>query len=270
MTTLTVLLENKARSRQLAAEHGLSLFVEHEDMTLLFDTGPSPAFMHNARLLGCDLHAVSHIVLSHGHNDHTGGLEAYLQRLLGQDAFFPPLVAHPDVVVPRWIEELGEKKELGMSGAARQLLEAYPFVRSRKPVWLRQDVVFLGEIPRPQPDACALCGSLGEKDDEADPLSDDSALVILGSTGLLVITGCAHSGLPNILDYAKAVTGQHMIHAVVGGLHLAEASEDVVQENLDTLRSHKIPHLYGCHCTGDILLEAGLGSELMAGDSLSF
>jgi 7,8-dihydropterin-6-yl-methyl-4-(beta-D-ribofuranosyl)aminobenzene 5'-phosphate synthase len=283
MLTITVLIENETRSKALACEHGLSLLLTCEGKTLLFDTGASNAFLRNANAMGADLGAVSAIVLSHGHHDHTGGLGHALQRfaqsasLSGecQRPSMPEVIAHPDILLHRrrTATEKDPGKYLGVPEPALALLHTWPLRLLKKARRLTENLIYLGEIPRKYPDTQALLGEIARNGVyEADRILDDSALVYVKGRGkeraLTVIAGCAHSGIINTIEHAKAITGVNRIHAVIGGMHMKDASEALKKRILRYCAEQDIEMLRGCHCTGSALDGAARQKPLHTGDYL--
>lgn len=258
MLHISILIENSACSDDFACEHGLSFLLESDGACVLFDTGQSPAFLDNAAKMGHDLSGVTEIVLSHGHYDHTGGLAAALDHLRerrgGKD--LPRLYAHPDVLLERRRPPSHPKgeKDICIPEDSRNALTAWPLLFSRDPVHIRDDIVFLGEIPRKHPDLCALVGEArtpyGYK---RDTIPDDTALAYITSKGLIVVAGCSHSGIVNIIDHAKTVTGVNTVHALYGGLHCKDMPDDVLRRTIEALERENIQEICAFHCTGDAL-----------------
>ena len=254
--TLSVLMENTA-AEGYAAEHGLSFLLESDDAVVLFDTGQSGAFLDNALRMGIDLSRVTHIVLSHGHYDHTGGLDRALGHIRSQknEADLPPVYAHPDTLLQRRRVTAEGTRDLGMPLESRDALAAWPNVSFCKtPAYLTDSIVFLGEIPHAQPEMCVFVGEM-EKDGifTEDTLPDDSALAFITNNGLVVVAGCSHSGIVNILEHAKKVTGISKIRAVYGGLHCKDMTPDTLQKACAALKTERLEQLYACHCTGNAL-----------------
>lgn len=258
MLTLSVLMENTASSDEFACEHGLSFLLESADSVVLFDAGKSGDFLDNARRMGCDLAAVTEIVLSHGHYDHTGGLARALRHIreIKNNRNLPPLIAHPGVLARRRrpLDAPGGGKDIGISDAARQELAAWPVTFAATPLWLREDIVFLGEVPHARPELCALVGEvLGDGGYVKDALPDDSALVYVTSKGLIIVAGCSHSGVANIVAHAKAVTGAAVVRAVYGGLHCMSMNDKALAATIAALKEEHLEEIFACHCTGDAL-----------------
>lgn len=258
MLHISVLIENSACSDDFACEHGLSFLLESDGARILFDTGQSPAFLDNAARMRHDLSPVTEIVLSHGHYDHTGGLAAALDHLREKRGYrdLPRLYAHPDVLLERRkpLPPPEEHKNLGMPEECRNALAAWPFLFSREPVRLRDDIVFLGEIPRKYPDMCCLVGEARTRAGyQRDTLPDDTALAYVTCKGLILVAGCSHSGIVNIIEHAKNVTGVGTIHAIYGGLHCKDMSEGTVRRLIDALKRENLQEICAFHCTGDAL-----------------
>jgi len=252
-----VLVEDRAGHAGLRAEKGLSLLVEDGRCKVLFDTGRSDAFLHNAAAMGISLRDLSHVVLSHGHHDHAGGLGFLMRHLAGLGpGARPVLLAHPDSFLERglYLRFLGRARRLRNLGAPAGAAAAPGFFRTElraEPRWLDERLVYLGEIPRPPDAGSTVFGSIRRHGRLArDEIRDDTALVHVGERGLVVMTGCSHSGLVPILDHARTVTGEARVLAVVGGLHLRSASRRTVDRVAGHLRDIGVSHVHGCHCTG--------------------
>ncbi len=119
------------------------------------------------------------------------------------------------------------------------------------PFWLRDDLVFLGEIPETSLGEQMLTGSviIGRRVVK-DLLLDDSALVWKSGKGLVIFVGCGHSGIINIIEYAKRVAGEKRVQAVIGGFHLRSAPKETIKRVAEYLQAQEIPVIHPCHCTG--------------------
>ena len=185
---ITVLSDNTP-GRKLLAEHGLSLLIE-ADKRILFDTGASDVFLRNARSLGIDPDP-DIIVLSHGHWDHGNGLV----RMEGKR-----LVCHPGCFAKRFSKRSGEYLGLPLTG--EEASGRFDLVESKNPVEISPKVAYLGEIRRSRDfEGWDTSYSFGDGSD--DMVCDDSALAVRTSKGLVIIAGCSHSGICNIVDQAR-------------------------------------------------------------------
>ncbi len=240
---LTVLVDNHTYiDRYYLGEPAACYLIEDGERAVLFDTGYSDVFIENARRMGIDLSRVTDIVLSHGHNDHTGGLAPFLAR------FSQPLrlYAHPCAFLPKRCEGL----DIGCPLSPAELPARVEVHLSKEPVWVSAHVRFLGEIPRVYD---FERGAVGETMADgagwmADELKDDTAISLAGQDGIFIVTGCSHSGVCNAVAAAKALSGGDHVLGVLGGFHLFEPNERVTR-TIETLRSLGVTTLHPCHCT---------------------
>ncbi|ALS01314.1 MBL fold metallo-hydrolase [Enterococcus silesiacus] len=240
---LTVLVDNNVYiDHYYFGEPALSFYIEDENEKILFDTGYSGVFKKNADLLNIDLSQVTKLALSHGHNDHTGGLNMISSIFTRQK---PQIIAHPLTFLPKKEDEL----IIGSAVTKEDLQVDYDLLLTKEPVKISQNITFLGEIPelvdfepRKQVGETKLSEVF-----TPDYVLDDSALVFEGHDGIYIITGCSHSGISNICEYAKQVTGIQTIKSVIGGFHLFE--EDLqLDKTIKYFKSNQIASLYPCHC----------------------
>jgi 7,8-dihydropterin-6-yl-methyl-4-(beta-D-ribofuranosyl)aminobenzene 5'-phosphate synthase len=239
---LTVLSDNNTFiDHYYVGEPALSFLLEDENMQILFDTGYSDTFVRNATSLGIDLSKTSLIVLSHGHNDHTRGL------IFGEKKFNPRIriMAHPDVFRERY----ENNRPIGSPFTFEQLNTKYELTLSKEPVCISEKCVFLGEIPcyfefeRREPVGILKIDS----STSPDFVMDDTAIVYKSDKGLFIVTGCSHSGICNIIEYAKHVCNQDKIAGVIGGFHLFSVSEKL-KRTINYFKENNITNLYPCHC----------------------
>jgi len=257
MLYLSVLIENNAADG-FVCEHGLSFLLESDDAVILFDTGESGAFLDNAARMGCDLGKVTHVVLSHGHFDHSGGLGVALRHLRekknGTD--LPPVIGHPGVLAVRKRSpgHPNGHKMLDMPDDSRKELASWPQQFSVSPMKITDSIVFLGEVPHRQPEMCTLVGHADYNGVfDKDMIHDDTGLAYITDKGLIIVAGCSHSGIVNVMEHAKAVTGVQTIRAVYGGLHCKDMTPENVEKTRNALKAENLEELYACHCTGDAL-----------------
>jgi 7,8-dihydropterin-6-yl-methyl-4-(beta-D-ribofuranosyl)aminobenzene 5'-phosphate synthase len=251
---LTVLVDNNALiDRYYLAEPGASYFLECDGQRFLFDTGFSGIFMDNAARMGIDLSNLNGVILSHGHNDHTWGLETLLKHyvLSGRPkpvSARPILYAHPDAFLPK--EAHGQ--DIGIMVSEDRLRRTFRLHTGRQPVWLTSNLVFLGEIRRSNSfeGQRPLGKTLRKGQWEDDYLLDDSALAYRSRDGLVIITGCSHSGICNIVAYAQQVCHEKRLAAVVGGFHLLKPDASLLEQTVQYLAGCAPKVMYPCHCTG--------------------
>ncbi|WP_326837485.1 MBL fold metallo-hydrolase [Amycolatopsis rhabdoformis] len=244
----------------LLGEHGFSSLVTvrrgTEETTLLFDTGLAPRTMvTNAERLGVDLHAVTGVVLSHGHFDHTGGLAGLLDLL---DRRRLPVLVHPSVWTRRRTTAPGQAVfELPTLSKTALADEGCAVIERRDPSLLADDCVLItGEVPRTTEFEKGMPPFHQAWVDGAwhhDPaVIDDQALVVnLRGQGLVVLTGCGHAGVLNIVKHAQRLTGVERLHALVGGLHLGGRSfEPTIAPTVAALAALSPTLVAPGHCTG--------------------
>jgi 7,8-dihydropterin-6-yl-methyl-4-(beta-D-ribofuranosyl)aminobenzene 5'-phosphate synthase len=249
---IVLLMDNTVLpGREFEAEHGLSFYLEADGKKILFDSGHTDTFIKNALKMNINLSKLDYVVLSHGHNDHSCGLSellSYYSEELKQRLSKPVLITHPATFDKKVDENM---LDIGCSIPHQQLVDNFVIKHSNKPLNITEKLIFLGEIPRvndfeAQKPYCKVC-----RNDicEDDYLFDDSALVYTSSDGLVIITGCSHSGICNIIDYAQKVCQETRIRLVIGGFHLMNPAKSVMGRTVDYLEQQQIKELYPCHCT---------------------
>jgi len=250
---LTVLVDNNTLiDRYFLGEPGLSLLIEDDGTQILFDTGYSDAFLINARKLNLNLLKTDYLVLSHGHLDHTWGLDPLLKMYTEAKTEslpfkMPTLVAHPDVFLTKTAYDLCE---IGCSISEDKLRHHFEMNLTKEPVWLTERLVYLGEIERTNDfENREPLGKVHYDDRiEDDFLLDDTAMAYRGEEGLVIITGCSHSGICNIIEHAKRVTGEQRVIDVIGGFHLMQPSEKQMQGTMEYFSKLGADELHACHC----------------------
>jgi 7,8-dihydropterin-6-yl-methyl-4-(beta-D-ribofuranosyl)aminobenzene 5'-phosphate synthase len=244
-----VALENKG----LKSEHGLSFWIETDAGTAMLDTGQTGEVLHNnLKALNLDVRDISALAISHGHNDHTGGLEALLAQTGGFTLF-----AHPDVFRPRFSLKNGEYRSIGMTLTKEALSGRIEMKLSSEPVEMIPGLWMSGEIrERSELEGSSARHFTKEGSDyKQDHYKDDISLILEVPGGLILICGCCHAGLLNTLaqvrrDFEKPVL------AVFGGTHLLTLDGPSLRHVIAVLKD-QFPqlHYFLNHCTGEYAIE---------------
>ncbi|MBN2049561.1 MAG: MBL fold metallo-hydrolase [Spirochaetales bacterium] len=249
--TIVTLCENTVSGRDLLGEWGLSFSIRTPDTHLLFDTGAGSAGAANADVLKVDLSDVQGILLSHGHFDHLGGLPAMVRKTRKRPL---PVFGHPDIFVPKYSRK-GDRVVYAGPQWAREEAERLgaEFQLSKDPVRFHDDIILSGEEPRVT-DFEFISDKLLVLDNHGkyvgDPMKDDQSLFLVTDLGLVVLLGCAHRGMINILRYAVEITGVDRVHMVVGGTHLMAAGDEQIEKSIQALRDMRVEWVGVSHCTG--------------------
>lgn len=231
------------------AEYGLALLVEASGLRVLVDAGQSFVAVHNAQMLGIDLRSLDAVLLSHGHYDHTGGLRSVLRRATRG----VPVYAHPAVWDQKYVSRGGETRFIGVPHRREQLLsDGLRLIETASPTWISDSMFVTGTVPR-ETTFEFLDSTLQVEQNGAlipDSFPDDQALVLVTDTGLVVVSGCAHSGMVNTMRYAQRIAGESRLRAWIGGTHLGPAPEEQALETVSALLEMELQVLSACHCTG--------------------
>jgi 7,8-dihydropterin-6-yl-methyl-4-(beta-D-ribofuranosyl)aminobenzene 5'-phosphate synthase len=245
---ITVLVENSVHRQGLVAEHGLSFHIQCGERSLLFDTGQTDLAVINAETLRLPLDRVEAIVLSHGHYDHTGGVPAMLEVVPEARVYL-----HPAAFEKKFSQNSGQSREIGMSDCVAQSIRQCTggFIQTTGRTEIIEGVFATGEIPRDTIyEDTGGAFFLDAEGTRRDPLVDDQALVIDLGRSVVLLLGCAHSGVVNTLDHVRHLTSGKPVSAVIGGLHLGSASEERIQQTIARLRDAQLEILAPAHCTG--------------------
>ncbi len=250
-TRLTILCENSAGVPfGVIGEHGFACLVETATGNYLFDTGQGFSIVQNALALKKDLQNITAIMISHGHYDHTGGLPAVLALKGDVDVY-----AHPDIFCDRTWSQGGRSRFVGIPFRRKYLESLGAHFRLVIDFTEVGPGLFLsGEIPRrnafEKGDAnmTAILPNGGTL--HPDPLKDDLSLIVDTPKGLIVVLGCAHAGMINIIEYILEKTGRDRIFAIIGGTHLGFSSDEQFEQTLQVIDRYQIQHIGVSHCTG--------------------
>jgi len=254
MLELRVLVDNNTLiDRYFQGEPGVSYHLQGEGTSVLFDAGYSDLLIRNAEKMGIHLPDIDSVVLSHGHLDHTWGLYHLIKlyteaRMEKVNCDNPTLVAHPSAFLTRTVDGI---PEIGSLISEDKLSCHFTMRLSKEPLWLTDNLVFLGEIERTNNfEAMAPIGKiLRDGTYEDDYVIDDSALVYTSPKGLVIITGCSHAGICNIIEYAKKVCGDDRVVDIIGGFHLLAPSHEQLQGTLEYMKELQPETIHAAHCT---------------------
>jgi 7,8-dihydropterin-6-yl-methyl-4-(beta-D-ribofuranosyl)aminobenzene 5'-phosphate synthase len=262
----------------LLAEHGFSALIKLKDadVTILWDAGiSSTALMENVERMKIDLTTVAKIALSHGHRDHYAAMTDVLQRIAGRPSrrewdqnvtaeeirswmksLQVPLIAHPAAFRERWkIDDEGGKR-YGPDIVPRAEWEAAgaDVILSEGPYQLGPGCWTTGAIPRLSFERAGTPSSIAYREGDEfirDYLDDDQSIVInIKGKGLVIVTGCAHSGIVNTVHYAREISGVDKVWAVLGGFHLGRATDEDIQRTIGEIKKLKPALVAPSHCTG--------------------
>ncbi len=266
---IRVLVEDYSgfNSRGLLAEHGLAIWIElaygdGSKARILLDAGQSgEVLVRNAKALNTDLRSLNLVALSHSHYDHSGGLKA-LAKEVGERI---PLVLHPEALRPSYALRPA-LTSIGIPASVSELEKMFLLTPSEKLVEIAPGAYFLGTIPRYfESHVPPSSGLYVARERGLEPYrgEDDTALAIsIEGFGDVVITGCSHSGVTNIVKHATEILDEE-IKLVVGGLHLVSAPRNLVKEVATKLRELGVRYAFVGHCTGfeaEKILSEELGS----------
>lgn len=223
-------------------EPASSFYLEVDGLKILLDTGYSDILLSNARKMGIDLFQLTHIVLSLGHNDHSNGLR-YLDNTIPLSGL--KVISHPGCFNQKTVGN----QSIGAPFSEEEIRSKSNYIPSETPLFLSENCVFLGQIPQKNDfEIRSPFGRVnvnGEWQD--DYLLDDSAVALKTPKGLFLISSCSHSGICNVVEYAKEVCKEDRIAGILGGFHLFDVN-DRLTRTIEYLESCHVERIYPCHC----------------------
>ena len=259
MVQRAIPLKGMAFSNSILAEHGFSsiitIFKGEESRSMLFDFGFSRhGAAQNADALNVDLSAVEVVALSHGHSDHTGGFELLAEKIGRKGIEF---VAHPAAFRTTRYLKITEDFKIQMPFLTRADVEKAgmtPVATDKPYLLLDGKVLFLGEVKRTAGFEKGMPNAFYEADGKEikDDLEDDTAVVAnVKGKGLVIVSGCAHSGIINTITHANNETGVDQLYVVMGGFHLTgPLLEPVIEPTVNALKDLDPTYIVPTHCTG--------------------
>jgi 7,8-dihydropterin-6-yl-methyl-4-(beta-D-ribofuranosyl)aminobenzene 5'-phosphate synthase len=222
---ITILCENNTSAicaeKNILSEWGFSAFLQTKTTNILFDTGKTDVYKNNAEILGIDLDKTDFIVLSHHHFDHAKGLTLHNFKTQKK------LIIHPQILEKIPAED------------SKKFKNDFEIITSTTPLEFSPNIFYLGEIPRKN--------NFEQGTHKGEEMLDDSAIAIKSKNGLIVLTGCSHSGICNICEYAKEITEQKL-YAVIGGFHLFKKNQKTVDKTIKYFKKENPDLLYPMHC----------------------
>ncbi|MGM0437748.1 MAG: MBL fold metallo-hydrolase [Bacillota bacterium] len=272
---IKTLVDNTSATPFVMAEWGLSIFLNIEGRKILFDTGAgnSQVLVNNMEVMDVSPENIDLLVLSHGHQDHTGGLRKFLEKMRTKNGNKEiEIISHPEALKPQYIKKIGSfgcpftEEELQSLGAR--------FKFSKKPTWINDNIIVSGEVPminnyeevgegfyREFGENDKSYEIVKDKDDlgfkidnkkfvKDEEIIDDQAIFIKTELGLIVILGCAHRGIINTIHYGQKITNMNKIYMVIGGTHTANVSDYRLESTIKELKRLNVRKVGVSHCTG--------------------
>lgn len=245
---IKTLVENTSTSKEFGSEHGLSLYIETGKHKILFDVGASDLFLQNAKSLDVQIADIDFLVISHGHYDHGGGLKAFLKENNTAEIFI-----HNQAFKKHYARRTNDK--IDYIGLDESLKQDKQIVFTSDKFFISKGIQLFSNIVKKEAYPKSNNGLLIEENEEmvADTFLHEQNLLIEENGVSLLITGCAHNGIINILEHFQTVKGR-LPNYVIGGFHLSSRSGgNETPDTIDRISEHLIAtkaKFYTCHCTG--------------------
>ena len=265
---IILLAENKVEKRNLIAEHGLSFYISYKGKKYLFDTGQGLAIFHNANKINIGLEKLDAVILSHGHDDHSGGLRKLLKinnKL--------KVISHPKTFLKKYKIENGEKVFIGSDIKEDEIDN---LVKIKERMEIDKGIFVTGEVKTKNDDYINDKYLVEENGQEKiDDFADDMSLYFETAKGIVILLGCSHKGVINIIKEIEEQTNKK-IRAILGGMHLKHSSDYEIDEIVNYLKKIDFDFLAPIHCTGNkaaMKMKKVFGDKVnlaYTGDSFSF
>lgn len=260
---IKTLIENTSISKDFCSEHGLSLYIEMQDHKILFDTGASELFLQNAKKLNINIADIDYLIISHGHYDHGGGLKTFLNENKKATVFLNHLAFEK-------YYSLRENDNLEFIGLDESLKQNKQIKLISDKFIINDGIEIFSNIAQKEPLPRSNSNLFKEENGKIikDDFLHEQNLIIEEEGKSLLIMGCAHNGIVNILKYYESIKGK-MPDFVIGGFHLSSRSgigedKETIEKIANYLLSTKAK-FYTCHCTGEeayIKLKDIMGSSI--------
>lgn len=251
---ITILIDNTpSKNPNLYSEHGLSIFVETDTLKFLCDTGASDKFMANAETLGIDLGTVDFTVISHGHNDHSGGLVPFIEKYAQIPTFISAKVRHTHYFSARH----EKKKDIStdekiFSGDFEHLSFLEKSCRYNEKVAF----VYTDEHRFSMPFGDKyLTKQENDATETADDFTHELSVAVNTDKGLVIIAPCSHNGAVNIIEACRNFTGVDKVYAYIGGLHFVESERTIAETanfKQEICSNYPDIKIFTGHCTCDL------------------
>ncbi|MGQ4834620.1 MAG: MBL fold metallo-hydrolase [Candidatus Asgardarchaeia archaeon] len=253
---ITVVIENTVYTRDLVAEHGLSLYIEattesRDIIKILFDTGQSAVgIMNNIKTLDIPIEELDYIIISHGHYDHIGGLTTILEQIdkpikvIGHKyMFYDKIYKYKDGKIRR-IGAPFKKSDFDRENGR--------FIPVSEPLILHEGIGIVTEIPTIYPFEIIpnFITKLPSGEEIPTHIEDVALVLNVKSKGAIILTGCGHAGILNTIKYAKETFDLKTIHSAMGGFHLRDAPEYRLEATVSAFKKFNVREVYPMHCTG--------------------
>jgi len=249
---ITAVVEDTTSKDNIWAAHGISFYLEvntRKKISLLFDVGPSFQLLkHNLKTLNINSSKLNYLLISHEHEDHTGALFDFLK-----DNKKISVVSHPDTFSFKCSLETDRYKFQGVNDYQKILKQHQHLILTKTPLKIDRGIITSGEINRTTEFETWKWKNYYQKKNSKylkDNIINEQALILnLKSKGLIIITGCTHSGIINLIKHSQKITGVNKIHAIVGGFHLKIRNLSQVKQIIGELKKINPSFIAPCHCT---------------------